>query len=139
MGFERILLVMDKQGCDFLTPKSCDIYFATMGEAALLKAMELVKGLREFGYRAEYDLMGRGIKPQMKYANKIGAVYTMVIGDDELASGKAKLKDMESGNEIELLLNDKFTANFENEYFNKMLDTMDDENGSLFSFAGEDK
>ena len=139
MGFERILLVMDKQGCDFLTPKSCDIYFATMGEAALLKAMELVKGLREFGYRAEYDLMGRGIKPQMKYANKIGAVYTMVIGDDELASGKAKLKDMESGNEIELLLNDKFTANFENEYFNKILDTMDDENGSLFSFAGEDK
>ncbi|MBO4523974.1 MAG: histidine--tRNA ligase [Ruminococcus sp.] len=139
MGFERILLVMDKQGCDFLTPKTCDIYFATMGEAALLKAMELVKGLREFGYRAEYDLMGRGIKPQMKYANKIGAVYTMVIGDDELASGKAKLKDMESGKEIELLLNDKFTANFENEYFNKMLDSMDDETGSLFSFTGEDK
>ena len=139
MGFERILLVMDKQGGDFLTPKTCDIYFATMGEAALLKAMELVKGLREFGYRAEYDLMGRGIKPQMKYANKIGAVYTMVIGDDELASGKAKLKDMESGKEIELLLNDKFTANFENEYFNKMLDSMDDETGSLFSFTGEDK
>ncbi len=139
LGFERILLVMDKQGCDYLTPKTCDIYFATMGEAALLKAMELVKGLREFGYRAEFDLMGRGIKPQMKYANKIGAVYTMVIGDDELASGKAKLKEMESGNEIELLLNDKFTANFENEYFNKMLDTMDDESGSLFSFAGEDK
>ncbi|MBR5682295.1 MAG: histidine--tRNA ligase [Ruminococcus sp.] len=139
MGFERILLVMDKQECDFLTPKTCDIYFATMGEAALTKAMELVKGLREFGYRAEFDLMGRGIKPQMKYANKIGAVYTMVIGDDELASGKAKLKEMESGNETELLLNDKFTANFENEYFNKMLDTMDDESGSLFSFAGEDK
>jgi histidyl-tRNA synthetase len=63
----------------------------------------------------------------------------MVIGDDELASGKAKLKEMESGNETELLLDDKFTANFENEYFNKMLDTMDDESGSLFSFTGEDK
>ena len=139
MGFERLLLVMEKQGCDYLTPKGCDIYFATMGEAALLKAMELVKGLREFGYCAEYDLMGRGIKAQMKYANKIGAVYTMVIGDNELESGKAKLKEMESGKETELLLNDKFTANFENEYFNKMLDTMDDESGSLFSFAGEDK
>ena len=139
MGFERLLLVMDKQDCDFLTPKTCDIYFATMGETALLKAMELVKGLREFGYRAEYDLMGRGIKAQMKYANKIGAVYTMVLGDNELECGKAKLKEMESGKEIELLLNDKFTANFENEYFNKMLDTMDDESGSLFSFTGEDK
>ena len=139
MGFERLLLVMDKQGCDYLTPKTCDIYFATMGEASLVKAMELVKGLREFGYRAEYDLMGRGIKAQMKYANKIGAVYTMVLGDNELECGKTKLKEMESGKEIELLLNDKFTANFENEYFNKMLDTMDDESGSLFSFTGEDK
>ncbi len=139
MGFERLLLVMDKQGCDYLTPKTCDIYFATMGEASLVKAMELVKGLREFGYRAEYDLMGRGIKAQMKYANKIGAVYTMVLGDNELECGKAKLKEMESGKEIELILNDKFTANFENEYFNKMLDTMDDESGSLFSFTGEDK
>ena len=139
MGFERLLLVMDKQECDYLTPKTCDIYFATMGEAALEKAMELVKGLREFGYRAEYDLMGRGIKAQMKYANKIGAVYTMVLGDNELECGKAKLKEMESGKETELLLNDKFTANFENEYFNKLLDTMDDESGSLFSFTGEDK
>ena len=139
MGIERLLLVMDKQGCDYLTPKKCDIYFATIGEAALEKAMELVKGLREFGYCAEYDLIGRGIKAQMKYANKIGAVYTMVLGDNELSEGKARLKEMESGEEKEILLDEKFTANFENEYFNKILDVMDDENGSLFAFAGEDK
>ena len=139
MGIERLLLVMDKQGCDYLTPKKCDIYFATMGDAALEKAMELTKGLREFGYCAEYDLMGRGIKAQMKYANKIGAAYTVVLGDNELAEGKARLKEMESGNETEILLNDKFTANFENEYFNKVLDIMDDENGSMFAFTGEDK
>ena len=139
MGFERLLLVMDKQGCDYLTPKKCDIYFATMGDAALEKAMELVKGLREYGYCAEYDLMGRGIKAQMKYANKIGAVYTMVLGDNELNDGKARLKEMESGEEKEMILNEKFTANFENEYFNKILDVMDDEKGSMFAFAGEDK
>lgn len=139
MGFERLLLVMDKQGCDYLTPKKCDIYFATMGDAALEKAMELVKGLREYGYCAEYDLMGRGIKAQMKYANKIGAVYTMVLGDNELNDGKARLKEMESGEEKEMILNEKFTANFENEYFNKILDVMDDENGSMFAFTGEDK
>ena len=139
MGIERLLLVMDKQGCDYLTPKKCDIYFATMGDAALEKAMELTKGLREFGYCAEYDLMGRGIKAQMKYANKIGAAYTVVLGDNELEEGKARLKEMESGNETEILLNDKFTTNFENEYFNKVLDIMDDENGSMFAFTGEDK
>ena len=139
MGIERLLLVMEKQGCDYLTPKKCDIYFATMGDAALEKAMELTKGLREYGYCAEYDLMGRGIKPQMKYANKIGAVYTLVLGDNELQEGKAKLKEMESGKETEILLNDKFTANFENEFFNKVLDVMDAEGSPMFAFTGEDK
>ena len=139
MGIERLLLVMDKQNCDYLSPKKCDIYFATMGDAALEKAMELTRGLREYGYCAEYDLMGRGIKAQMKYANKIGAVYTVVLGDNELADGKAKLKEMESGKETEILLNDKFTSNFENEYFNKVLDVMDAEGGPMFAFTGEDK
>ena len=101
--------------------------------------MELTRGLREYGYCAEYDLMGRGIKAQMKYANKIGAVYTVVLGDNELADGKAKLKEMESGKETEILLNDKFTSNFENEYFNKVLDVMDAEGSPMFAFTGEDK
>lgn len=139
MGIERLLLVMDKQNCDYLFPKKCDIYFASMGDAALEKAMELTRGLREYGYCAEYDLMGRGIKAQMKYANKIGAVYTIVLGDNELADGKAKLKEMESGKETEILLNDKFTSNFENEYFNKVLDVMDAEGSPMFAFTGEDK
>ena len=142
MGIERLLLVMDKQECDFLAPKKCDIYFATMGEAALEKAMELSRSLREYGYFAEYDLMGRGLKAQMKYANKIGAAFTVVLGDNELENGKAKLKEMEKGEETEILLNDKFTLSFEDVYFNKMLDFMDEEtggNGSLFAFTGEDK
>ena len=139
MGIERLLLVMDKQNCDYLSPKKCDIYFASMGDAALEKAMELTRRLREYGYCAEYDLMGRGIKAQMKYANKIGAVYTVVLGDNELADGKAKLKEMESGKETEILLNDKFTSNFENEYFNKVLDVMDAEGSPMFAFTGEDK
>lgn len=139
MGIERLLLVMDKQNCDYLSPKKCDIYFASMGDAALEKAMELTRGLREYGYCAEYDLMGRGIKAQMKYANKICAVYTVVLGDNELADGKAKLKEMESGKETEILLNDKFTSNFENEYFNKVLDVMDAEGSPMFAFTGEDK
>ena len=142
MGIERLLLVMDKQGCDYLAPKKCDIYFATMGDAALDKAMELTRALREYGYYAEYDLMGRGLKAQMKYANKIGAAFTIVLGDNELEEGKAKLKEMEKGEEVTIYLGDKFAASFEEVYFNKMLDFMDEEtggNGSLFAFTGEDK
>ncbi len=139
MGLERLLLVMDKQNCDYLAPKKCDIYFATMGDEALEKAMSLTAQLREYGYFAEYDLMGRGLKAQMKYANKIGAAFTMVLGDNELADGKAKLKEMESGEETVINLDDKFEATFEEIYFNKMLDGIGDENGSLFAFTGEDK
>lgn len=140
-GIERLLLVMDKQECDYLTPKKCDIYFATMGDAALERAMEFSKSLREYGYFAEYDIMGRGLKAQMKYANKIGAAFTVVLGDNELEQGKAKLKEMEKGDETEIALNDKFAVVFEEIYFNKIMDVMDGESadGNLFSFMGGEK
>ena len=126
MGIERLLLVMEKQGCDYLTPKKCDIYFATMGDSALEKAMELSRELREYGYFAEYDMMNRGLKAQMKYANKIGAAFTVVLGDNELNEGKAKLKNMESGDEKEILLDNKFTANFDAVYIDRMLESLED-------------
>lgn len=140
MGLERLLLLMEKQGCDYLAPKKCDIYFAVMGEAALEKAMQLSKSLREYGYYAEYDMMGRGLKAQMKYANKIGAVFTVVIGDNEIADGKAKVKEMDSGKETLLGIDDSFTSSFEEVYFNKIMETLADEtkDSPLFSFTGEE-
>lgn len=140
MGLERLLLLMEKQNCDYLSPKKCDIYFAVMGEAALEKSMQLSKSLREYGYYAEYDMMGRSLKAQMKYANKIGAVFTVVIGDNEIADGKAKVKDMDSGEETLLDLDDKFTTAFEEIYFNRIMETLDDEtkDSPLFSFTGEE-
>lgn len=138
MGIERLLLVMDKQNCEFLTPRKCDIYFATMGDEALEKAMNISHELREFGYRAEFDLMGRGIKAQMKYANKIGACFTVVIGDNELSQGTVKVKDMETGGEVEIPLDDKFRINFESLYFNKMMDSLEDDE-LLNNFNGEGK
>lgn len=127
MGIERLLLVMEKQNCEFLTPRKCDIYFATMGDNALEKAIVVSHELREFGYHAEFDLIGRGIKAQMKYANKIGAVFTVAIGDNELETGKVKIKDMETGSEIEIALDDKFRTNFESLYFNKMMNSLEDD------------
>lgn len=63
----------------------------------------------------------------MKYANKNGALYTVVLGDNELTEGKAKLKDMEKGDEIEIALDSKFVSNFDSAYFNKMMDSIEDE------------
>jgi len=112
MGLERLLLLMDAQGCAFPENKNCEIYIAPMGEKASVKACELVSQLRAEGFIAECDQMGRGIKAQMKYANKIGAEYVVVIGDNEISEKKAMLKEMQSGEETEISLGESFIKEF---------------------------
>ena len=104
MGIERLLMVLESQGTEIPKPKNCDIYIAPMGEAATLKATTLCAALRDEGFEALTDIVGRGLKAQMRYANKIGAEFTLVLGDSELESGKANLKRMETGEETEVEL-----------------------------------
>jgi len=126
MGIERLLITMEKQNAVFMEPKKCDIYFATMGDSALEKAMILSRDLRECGYLAEYDVVGRGLKAQMKYANKIEAAFTIVLGDNELQNQKARLKEMKTGEETEVSLGDDFIDVFDSIYIDKMLDVLQD-------------
>ncbi|MDD6084670.1 MAG: histidine--tRNA ligase [Oscillospiraceae bacterium] len=120
MGIERILLLMEKQGATFLPEKELDLYIAPMDESAVTKAMQLAKEAREAGYTVEYDLMERGLKAQMKYADKKGAAFTMVLGENELNSGTAKLKNMQTGEQTEISIEDKFFEMFENVMLNNM-------------------
>lgn len=120
MGIERILLLMEKQGAEFLPEKELDLYIAPMDESAVTKAMQLAKEAREAGYTVEYDLMERGLKAQMKYADKKGAAFTMVLGENELNSGTAKLKNMQTGEQTEISIEDKFFEMFENVMLNSM-------------------
>lgn len=105
MGVERLLMVLASQQAELPEAKVCDIYIAPMGEAAALKASVLCKELREEGFEAATDIVGRGLKAQMRYANKLGAKYTVVLGDSEIESGKAKLKCMANGEENEVDIN----------------------------------
>ena len=114
MGLERLLLTMQQQGCNFLETPPCDLYIAPMDAEALPKAMQLAQAVRESGYQAEYDLMHRGLKAQMKYANKIHATYVLVLGGNELEQQSAKLKQMETGEQIEIPLDDRFAEAFDN-------------------------
>lgn len=102
MGIERLLLVMEAQGIEIPKPVDCELYIASMGDDANIKACELTNKLREEGFYVECDLMNRSVKAQMKYANKINAKTSMVLGDSELESKKAKLKVMATGEEIEV-------------------------------------
>ncbi len=112
MGLERLLLLMEAQKTPFPEPKKCDLYIASMGENANLKAAEIAKDLRSEGMCVQFDTVGRGLKAQMKYANKIGALYTLVLGDNEIETGNIKIKNMESGNETEMILSE-FCDNFQ--------------------------
>ncbi|MBE6619225.1 MAG: histidine--tRNA ligase [Ruminococcaceae bacterium] len=78
------------------------VYLASMGEAALVKASGLAAALRDKGIYAECDLVSRSLKAQMKYADKIGAKYTVIIGDSELESGKAQLRSMADSTQQEI-------------------------------------
>ena len=108
MGLERALLLMEKQGCEFPNDNTADVYIAPMGEKAEAKAIELCKALRDEGFSAVTDYSSRGLKAQMKYADKIGAKFSMVIGDNEIESGKATLKNMISGETQEVELGGDF-------------------------------
>ncbi len=106
MGIGRLLLVMENSDAPYPEEKRCDVYFAPLGDNAKQRAFELTKLLRSEGFYAETDLMGRSLKAQMKYADKIGAVYTVVIGDNELLEGIGKLKNMKTGEQSEVPLSD---------------------------------
>ncbi len=135
MGLERLLLVMQKQECDFIEDKKCDLYIATMGEAAVRKALSLTTALRDEGFFVEYDLVERGIKPQMKYADKIGARFVIVLGDNEIESGSAKLKNMATGEQKDITLGEGFIDAFTQEMVNEMFSGLEDELGGI---AGKD-
>lgn len=106
IGLERLLMVMDAEGVEIPAPEKDMLYVAALGDKAQLKAFELVRTVRETGLGAQFDIVGRGLKAQMKYANKIGAKYSIVLGDNEIEEGKAILKNMESGNQTEVFIND---------------------------------
>ena len=112
MGLERLLMVMDAQGIEIPNNDSCALYIATMGDEAKIKAFELLRRVRESGLTAETDVVGRGLRAQMKYADKIGAKYSMVLGDNEIAENKAKVKNMDSGEQTELALDESFAEKF---------------------------
>ena len=70
----------------------------------MIKALAITERLRKAGEYAECDIVGRSLKAQMKYANKIGAEYTLIIGDSEIDAGKAQLKNMADGTQREVEL-----------------------------------
>ncbi|QEY35312.1 histidine--tRNA ligase [Caproiciproducens galactitolivorans] len=112
LGMERLIMIMEKQNIEMPEPETCDIFIAALGEAAKVEAFRLAHSLQEYSIIAACDLNDRGLKAQMKYADKIGAKYTLVLGDNELESKKAMVKNMKTGEKEEVDLSKDFVEQF---------------------------
>ena len=132
MGIERLMLLMEAQGCEFPEAEKPDLFIVALGEKATLKAVEIAKDMREEGFSALLDLNQRSVRAQMKYADKLGAKFNVVIGDNEVEAKTAKLKNMQTGEETEINL-DTFVNGFYSISLNEQLADLEI-NGEEFDF-----
>ena len=112
MGLERVWLQLQALKAPLQEPSRCELFIAAMNDACLTKAAQLASAVRGDGWHAQYDVTGRSLKAQMKFADKIDARYTLVLGDNELRDQRAKLKEMATGEEELVTLTD-FAEEFE--------------------------
>ncbi len=112
LGMERLMMILDAQKIEMPKPETCDLFVAALGDAAKLEAFKLTHSLQEYSISAICDINDRGLKAQMKYADKISAKYTIVLGDNEIETKKAFIKNMKTGEKSEIDLNENFVEQF---------------------------
>ncbi|TDX47997.1 histidine--tRNA ligase [Orenia marismortui] len=104
MGMERILLTLEEQGIELPIDNSIDLFITTIGEKANKEAFKYLHKLRKAGLKVEMDYLGRSVKSQMKAADRNNANYSIILGEDELEKGVATIRNMTSGEQIEIKL-----------------------------------
>jgi len=105
-GMERFILVMEKQRAIDLEEKKVNVFIAALGEEARTLAAKLLRDLRQRGVVCDTDYLGRSLKAQMREANRQKAEKVLIIGEEEIKKGKAVVKDMQSGEQEEIALDD---------------------------------
>jgi histidyl-tRNA synthetase len=100
-----------KEKVELKKEPAIEVYVGILGREAKAAAYRIVKQLRNAGIITETDYMDRSVKAQMKYANKMGARNTIIIGADELSKNSVVIKHMENGEQTEAAL-DKITEYF---------------------------
>jgi len=106
MGIERILYFLEKEGVELEKAPEISLYVGILGKEAKASAYKIVNELRLKGVVVETDYLDRSVKAQMKYANKIGAKNTVVIGENEIATNKVTIKNMDTHEQTEVALSE---------------------------------
>jgi histidyl-tRNA synthetase len=98
LGLERLLMLLPEAA----PPPRCDVFLAALVPAAMDKAVTLQSELRSRGLRVLTDYEGKGLKAQMRRADKLGARFVVIVGDEELAAGAWKVRDMRASAQQEV-------------------------------------
>ena len=106
LGIERLLLTLDGNHIDIEDENGTDVFVVALGENARQVAIGLLREMRQEDLKAQMDLMGRSAKAQFKYADKIKAKFTLVIGDTEIEEKTVQLKEMATFEQQEVKLDD---------------------------------
>ncbi|OOM09369.1 histidine--tRNA ligase [Clostridium saccharobutylicum] len=104
IGIERLIMTLEKEGIEIPNETLFDLYIGARGEEERKAAFKLASQLRPLGVKCEINHMGRSVKAEMKYANKLGCTFTTIIGEDELSNKKINLKRMSDGEIFEVSL-----------------------------------
>ena len=105
-------MILDAQKIELPEAPKCELFIAALGGEAQARAFQMVTELQTYSIFADCDNCSRSLKAQMKYADKIGAKYTLVLGGDELEQGQASLKNMSTKEQETVNINDDFPGQF---------------------------
>ncbi|CAH2212633.1 histidine--tRNA ligase [Tepidibacter aestuarii] len=106
MGIERLLLTLENNNIEIPKEEGIDIFVVTIGEKAEVESFKIIKSLRANNISCDKDHVGKSVKAQFKYSDKINAKYTIVLGDDEIEKDLATLKNMQTSEQTEIKLSE---------------------------------
>lgn len=117
-GMERILIALENQGNEIITPKGLDIFVVVMGQEAIYTAQIWIKKLRESGFNTDTDFLERSTKAQFREANRQQAQYVLVLGENELARQVFSVKNMTTGEQQDIAFDEIITKLKDRKYNN---------------------
>ncbi|MFW6238659.1 MAG: histidine--tRNA ligase [Halanaerobiales bacterium] len=104
LGVERLIMTLEKQEIELPVKRDIDLYITTIGEKAKNAAFSYVNELRKSGLKTVMDYLGRSVKGQMKDADRKNSTFTIILGENELETGRATVRNMKTGEEKEVEL-----------------------------------
>jgi len=110
-GFERLLLALEEEKIELISPSKPDAYLVCVGENTRLQILPYLNALRTNGLIVDYDPDKSSLKAQLKSADTSGAKYAIIIGENELATKTVNLKNLQTGEQIAIPMDEEYTIN----------------------------